>query len=64
MTGDDQREYKKQRDVYRRSILAHERATAAFNAALDVMNATFKAMQDASAAFHGFCDAQARKEDA
>lgn len=64
MTGDEQREYQKQRDVYRRSILAYERATAALAAASDAVERTFKAMQDASATFHEFCDAQARKEDA
>lgn len=64
MTADEMREYRKHRDAYRRAVLAHERADKAFDVAQAAVAETFKAMQDASAAFHQFCDAQARKEDA
>ena len=64
MTDEEQRAYRRHRETYRRSILAYERATAALAAASAAVERTFKAMQDASATFHEFCDAQARKEDA
>lgn len=64
MTDEEQRAYLRHRETYRRSILAHERAEAALTVAEEARNAAFRAMQDASATFHEFCDAQARKEDA
>lgn len=60
MTEEQQAEFNRLRRAYQQTLREHEAAGDEVNAAREAHEVAFKAVQDASAAFHNFCDALAK----